>query len=366
MKILYVSASKIPSKDANSVHVMKMCQAFALEGNEVTLLARKGEIKSIEDDYQYYGVSDNFQIKKLSFFAGIFGKISYLLMVFWHIIRSGKKYDLIYGRFLYGIWATSLIGVPFCYESHECQTGFIGRKIEKSIFRSSNMKSFIVISDALKRIYKESYSELLKDKKIIVAHDGADIPSIKKGKQKEDKTLKIGYVGSLYKGRGLELIIDLAKNFPEMEFHILGGKKEDVTYYKSNTKSSNISFYGSVPHSQVGDYLVNFDIVLAPYQKEVSIAKKGINTVEWMSPLKIFEYMSYGKAIICSDLPVIKEVLENNRNSLLCDPEDSNDWIIAINKLKDKNTRNSLGENARKDLKNKYTWQKRAKKVLEV
>ena len=39
MRIVYISNSTIPSKAANSVHVMKMCQAFADNGHEVVLLA---------------------------------------------------------------------------------------------------------------------------------------------------------------------------------------------------------------------------------------------------------------------------------------------------------------------------------------
>ena len=38
MKILYISKSSIPSRTANSIHVMKMCQAFADNGHEVVLL----------------------------------------------------------------------------------------------------------------------------------------------------------------------------------------------------------------------------------------------------------------------------------------------------------------------------------------
>ena len=68
MKILYISKSIIPSRSANSIHVMKMCQALADNGHEVTLLAPDLKYqyeKNINDIYNYYGVRKNFLIKKI-------------------------------------------------------------------------------------------------------------------------------------------------------------------------------------------------------------------------------------------------------------------------------------------------------------
>ena len=66
MKILYLSNSIIPSRSANSIHVIKMCQAFANNGHEVILLAPKfrNDIyeKNVSDIYEYYGVKRNFKI----------------------------------------------------------------------------------------------------------------------------------------------------------------------------------------------------------------------------------------------------------------------------------------------------------------
>ena len=68
MRITYISKSIIPSRTANSIHVMKMCQAFADNGHEIILLApdSKNEYeKDINDIYDNYGVRKNFKIKKL-------------------------------------------------------------------------------------------------------------------------------------------------------------------------------------------------------------------------------------------------------------------------------------------------------------
>ena len=67
MKILYISNSTIPSKTANSINVMKMCQAFSENNHEVTLLApdKKNEYqKEVVNIYEYYGVKKKFSYKK--------------------------------------------------------------------------------------------------------------------------------------------------------------------------------------------------------------------------------------------------------------------------------------------------------------
>ena len=63
MKILYIAPSFIPSRTANSVHVMKMCNALSNIGHKVFLITR-GHHHSI-NDYDYYGVDSKFEILKL-------------------------------------------------------------------------------------------------------------------------------------------------------------------------------------------------------------------------------------------------------------------------------------------------------------
>jgi len=101
-------------------------------------------------------------------------------------------------------------------------------------------------------------------------------------------------------------------------------------------------------------------------KKKVSIWGGKLDTASYMSPLKIFEYMAAGKPIICSDLPVIREVLSEN-NAMLCDPNNIEQWVKAITILKnDPLSRRRLGNNARKTLQSNYTWAIRAEKVLSI
>ncbi|MBR4330833.1 MAG: glycosyltransferase, partial [Candidatus Riflebacteria bacterium] len=104
-----------------------------------------------------------------------------------------------------------------------------------------------------------------------------------------------------------------------------------------------------------------------PYSREVySENHKKINIADWMSPLKIFDYMASKKPIIASNLPSIREILEDKKTSLLIDPDDICGWKNSIVKILCKpNLAKELSENAYKLLKDKYTWKLRAEKILE-
>ena len=84
-----------------------------------------------------------------------------------------------------------------------------------------------------------------------------------------------------------------------------------------------------------------------------------------MSPLKIFEYMSMGKVIICSDFKDLREVLRNNENSLLVKHDDLNSWQRALQSAsQNKSLREKLGKEAKENFLERYTWDKRARFIL--
>ena len=371
MKILYISKSIIPSRSANSIHVMKMCQAISDNGHQVVLLSpgiKKKYEKGVEDIYDYYGVKKNFEIKKLWHPYSKSGAIIYTLGIYLYLLLN-KNFDLIYGRFLHGCYVATLLKKKVIFETHEVIPEKKNHRliVFKKLIKSKYLKKLIVISQALKNIYLEK--KYLNNIEIQVAHDGAD--EIKKFDSKINllgyqEKLKVGYVGHLYKGRGIETIIECARHLKDMTFHLIGGLKEDIEFWKSYSKKlklENIYFYGFVPPKESVKYRNSCDILLAPYEKKVSISgNSDSDTAKFMSPLKIFEYMSHKKPIIASDLPVIREVL-NERNSILVKSNDIDLWINSIKKLQDLKNRELIANQALKDFYS-YTWKNRAYLIM--
>jgi len=372
MNVLYISNSIIPSRSANSIHVMKMCQALAENGNKVVLIAPnkiKNE-KQIVDSYKYYGVKNNFIIKKLWSPDIKGGAFFYTLSVCFYMMFN-HNFELIYGRFLYGCYLATLFKKKVIYESHApiYEETKYGLSIFKRLVKSKFFEKLVVISEALKDIYLEK--QYLLEEKIQVAHDGADKVLDLKTKIKlrgEDQNLKLGYIGHLHKGKGLEIISSIANKVSnDIEFHVVGGLDKDVSLWKKKIKEKNVFFYGWVPHCDVGKYINAMDVCLLPNQKIVfafGSSEDGMNLSKFTSPLKMFEYMSHNKAIIASDLTVLREVL-NEKNSLLVKCDDTRGWLKAIEKLKIPKNRELLAKQAFNDF-SLYTWKKRAKNIMNL
>ncbi|TWT27772.1 glycosyltransferase family 4 protein [Planomicrobium sp. CPCC 101110] len=372
LKICYLSGSIIPSKNANSVHVMKMCQAFVENGHKVNLYARKSD-ETIKDVFEYYGITRKFYVvhNEWPSYRGLGGML-YANRVRKNIEKASA--DIFYGRELYSLLAVSGLGKPLVYEAHKPPTTLFGKKLEAMLLRKKNFKHLTVISEALKNEYLRIYPFLTQDK-IIVAHDGADLPKEEQLKNDKPKTnvlmssndgLNVGYIGHLYPGKGMEVISALASKMPQVNFHVIGGKEEDLKHWKQECQDlENLFFYGFVPNGELCKYYSSIDIFLAPYQNKVAAAGGKGDISKWMSPLKIFEYMAYKKTMVASNLPVLKEVLVHERNSILCNPTDIDEWVEAILLLQNNpDIREKIAEHAFDDLALNFTWKLRGERVL--
>lgn len=366
MRIAYISGAELPSRAANSVQIIKMCNAFIKNGHNVTLYGKSNIIVSSKID-DFYEIHKDLDIITTRFYkVKLVGSLifSYILS---KKVKKSDEYDILYGRHSYSLYFLRKFGRPIIYEAHAMPKRKLHKYLEGKIFSSNNFKKLVVISNALKEDYIKEFPQI-EEKDIIVAHDGAELQELKvyENTNKIGIDNNIGYVGSLYPGKGMEIIYNIARRMPNYNFHIVGGKEDDIALWKEKTKEyKNIIYHGFVPNKKLHEYYKLFNIAIAPYKEQVQ-SLGGQNIEKWMSPLKIFEYMSFKKAIIASDLPIIREVLINDHNSLLCNVTKIEDWENAIIKLTtNKQIAQKISENGFEDLQRLYTWNKRAELVLD-
>jgi glycosyltransferase involved in cell wall biosynthesis len=363
MRVAYFSGSNIPSETANSVHVMRMCEALANNGNDVTLYAMKGP--KVDDAYKYYGVKSNFDIL-LWGKPWLKGRL-YLYCLLTALRIKGSKPDVVLSRSLLGCYLLTLLKVEFIFENHnprETLKGYQKRWFDK-VVGALYMRKMIVISGALKSIILQETGTA--GSRILVCHDAAKIPQVVESTisfKGDPGGVHVGYVGTIGKGRGIEIVLNCAKELREVGFHIIGGRKEDAASFLGDAAiPENVHFYGFVSPEQTEFYRSRCDALLAPYQRNLAL-RSNKNTSGYMSPLKIFEYMASCKPIIASDLPVLREVL-NSDNAVLCSPDDHEDWIRAIRSLKSNPSKySSIAAKAHQDFLNSYTWDRRAETIL--
>lgn len=370
--IAYLSRSIVPSRLANSVHVMKMSRAFVACGREVTLVCQRtpGDQLGLEDICGFYGVEPSFRLVRLAR-----GRLpGYQLAYGWRACQEARRAGsevLAYCRDLWSCLFAAARGLHVALEVHSMDVvATQSRRIAlRRIMRSRNFGFIVVISKALEDDLLERVPELRG--RTLVAHDAADIVSdelLPLHRTRIREGFSVGYTGHLYRGRGIPLILEIAARAPWAVFHVVGGNPLDVERLRGDVAErelSNIVVHGFVPPGQLDRLRATFDVVIAPYERRVSVDGGG-DTTKWMSPMKIFEYMALGLPIVCSDLPVLREVLTDGVTAILVPPEDPAAWLAALVRLRDDpEFARRIGWNALMRQRSEFNWTARARSILE-
>ena len=367
MKIVYISRSIIPSRTANSINVMRMCEAFATLGHEVILFApwtKKLEEKNVDDFFEYYGVKQNFKLEKI-----FSPSIKYLKKRIYSFICLQKvkklKPDLVYGRDdMLAFYLAKRNGFNTLFERHE---PFVKNDFDRWVFTKflnlkQSSRQLVVISKNLQKMYVDGFDMKLDSILVIQAGTGnynlSDLPL---EYTLPNSQINIGYIGSLLKGKGIEIIIQLSQYFKDINFHIIGGNEKDIKFWKvKSNMCNNLIFHGFINPKETYKYRNMCDILIAPYQTTSAENKD----CEYMSPIKIFEYMASKKAIICSSLPGIKECIDE-RHVVFADNTDINSWVEAVNYFRNNPEKiKQLSNNAYEHSVKNFTYEARAQKIV--
>ena len=363
LRIAYAAQVPVPSHRAYGVHVMHMCKAFAELGHETTLYTMEPSFE-VPDLHGYYGMAPTFGVDHvpMSSLRGVSGPM-FGREIVKRAVRAGT--DLVYSRHIYAAAAARLTGLPVIYEAHMPVSNVIHRQLLARMLRQKNRFALVTITAALREQYLQDIPGLKADD-ILVAHDAADLPmAVAPADPKRPGAFVVGYVGNLYPGKGIEIILEIARLLPDLSFHIVGGRAEDLARWTSQNPPANIRFFGQVPHGDLQRYFDDMDVLLLPLQNKVSPDGGSGDIARWTSPMKMFEYMAQGKPIIASDLPVLQEVLRDGENALIIPAADAKAWGAAIRGLSaDEACAEQLGKQARMTLERDHTWLARSETAL--
>ena len=380
MKIVYITNARLPTEKAHGVQIIKMIEALSSLNNEVVLISPnriQNEISHKTSVFDFYNVEKIFEHNLINFidpykYRSLMPKFfyrffSFLVNLFWGI-KSAKI-----GSKLNGDFYIFRDNTPFSYlfcaifskkcviEFHDIPP-FLSRLIFKLGLMISGKTVCFAVTNKLSEDLFHKFGKVKNLKKIDTLHDGVDLIKFKNNKIIENSTPLLTYCGSLSKSKGIDLIINSAKYIKNVEFLIIGGLKVDVDHYKKIANDNgvkNINFIGQVNYSDVPNLLNKSDILLLPS------SAKNIKSRNYTSAMKLFEYMSIGKPIIASNIPSNTEILENNLNCLLFEPDNPKSMVEKINTLiNDKELNKKITKNSSK-LAIKYSWTERSKKMIK-
>ena len=102
-----------------------------------------------------------------------------------------------------------------------------------------------------------------------------------------------------------------------------------------------------------------------PYVSSITVAGNVGDITKFTSPLKLFDYLSAGKIIICSDFKVLKEVIKEKNAIFIKNYTNPYSWKSEIQKLKNQPNKQFIISKNNYKLSKKYSLISRAKKILE-
>jgi glycosyltransferase involved in cell wall biosynthesis len=370
MKIVCISASFIPANTANSIQVVKAAHALAELGHQVTLLVPGENDAEWDQLATHYGIQTPFSIHWIRENLA-FKRYDFALKAV-HQARMLKP-DLVYTWVLQAGVLALWRGIPTILEMHDRVTGRIGPWLFRRFTTAQTRRRLVTITDALRKALISAFDLDPSRIDIIIAPDGVDLeryqdlpePEVARKALGFPEGFTAGYTGHFYAGRGIELMLGLAKTMPEVQFLWVGGDPADVTRWENQLKEENVDnviLTGFVDNARLPQYQAAADVLLMPYGTTIS-GSGGGNTADIASPMKMFEYMAAGRAILSSDLPVIHEVLDET-TAVFCPPEDLSAWQRALSDLRENPEYcQALGQNARTAVQ-AYTWRARSERAL--
>jgi glycosyltransferase involved in cell wall biosynthesis len=372
MRIAVFSTARVPSRTANSIQVLKVCQAFQELGHTVRLWlpgADPGEVWA--DLAARYGVTGPIEIE---WCGGVRWLRRYDFALRSFLRARGWGMQLCYAWPPQTAALASQLAVPTVLELHERPQGRLGPWLFRAFLRGRGARRLLPITASLRDQVASVYPVPDRPDFVRLAPMGVDLeryrdlPDPRQARRRLgwQEAPTVGYTGHLYAGRGIDLLLKLAVLRPQIRFAIVGGEPAAVEHWGQAARAAgaaNIEFHGFVPNADLPRYQAACDVLVMPSQRHIAGSSGGdIGSVA--SPMKVFEYLAAGRALLASDLPVFREVLSAS-NAVLVAPENVDAWAQALDELIARPERRArLGEQARKDAA-QYTWTERARRSLE-
>ena len=327
----------------------------------------KGGMTSVVDNYFNYGLNQKVDLKYietindknkfLKALKEIKGKIEFLTNV--------KKYDIIHihmasrrSTFRKGKYVRiakkfnkkvilHIHGAEYKIFFNECN-----EKQKKYVIKTLNLADKIIV---LSEEWKEYFSKLVNQKKIVVIYNSIVLPEDFK---KDLETQKLLFLGRFGKRKGIydliEVVSKLIVNYPNLKLYAGGdGEIEKVeTMIKNKNMEKNVQLLGWATGKEKERILKDASFYVLPSYNE------GM-------PISLIEGMAYKNVCISTDVGGIPKVINNNVNGVIIKPGDKEKLYSELKKLLDNGElRQKLSKNARKTVEEKFNIENNIEKLI--
>jgi glycosyltransferase involved in cell wall biosynthesis len=371
-------------EDAQGIHIRALCDAFGELGHSVTLVGpprlQRGDSRA-SNDHQAGGT--RLLGLRVPSWAYELAALAYNVPAFLWLVAAmlRRRPDLVYERYaLFGVagrLAAGVFRIPFVLEvnaplslemSREHPLAFHGlaQRLENWLCRSSTRT--IVVSRSMARILEAQGAAA--DRLWVVPngvdredfHPAVDGRPVRDALGLEDRFV-VGFVGWVRPWHGVDRLVKAAarlrERIPNLVVLIVGdgpARPGLEALARAEGISDAVRFTGALAQSEIPAHVAAMDVAVQP------------DVTEYASPIKLFEYLALGRAIVAPRKENITEIVSDGQHALLFEPGSTDEMAACIDRLHgDSELRRLLEQRAARLITDReYTWVGNARRVAAL
>ncbi len=376
MKIVYVSHWRFPSEKTMSPLIMKTCEMLSRGGADVELwIPRRWNhaFKGVSP-FQYHAVKEVFRIRRLPCmdFMGIFsGTLPFIVMVasfnisvFVMALFYTRRDTIFYLHDVRNAVPLVFFREGIFLEIHDFYKSSVDA-LNRLVF--TRVRGLIVTNKVKMDVLRSRYG--IPESGMIHAPNAVDIAlfSPRLSKEEARNTLRIShsekivlYTGHLFYWKGVDTLFETHPLLKDGEFlYFVGGTDDDIATFKDKAKGCpNVRIVGRRPHVEIPLWLQAADVLVLPNTARFEESKYET------SPVKLFEYLASGKPIVASDIPSIRDIVDDRMVWFFEADNPSSLVKVVHTALHERKKSEEKGGVAHAEAQ-KFSWSRRTGRVLE-
>lgn len=359
-RIVYPYNEILPRGKAHDVYIFDTCAALGAAGMEVALWCGAGSA-SDEQLFSHYSVPRGaFSVERLPLLRkNLLFRWSWNLPFFWATqkkierekpdwlflsVRKAGHYHLL----------RKVSGVRYLYEVHELAfypNGTVDRvALQRELEMFTHADQITVTTEALHAILRAPPYALELPIEVVplaVKHDPLPPPTPKSAPL-------FLYIGQLYEGQGIALLLEALAEVPEARLLVVGGTSTEVAFFREYAQrqrvDGRVEFVGFSPPSALSKIAQRADAFVAPFVPS--------GRMPYVAHTKLCEYAQWGRPIVAPRVPALVEEFSEGKGIILYDPKEKGALIHALRLVSEEATRTRLQREIA-SYAGKYTWEKR-------
>jgi glycosyltransferase involved in cell wall biosynthesis len=371
LRILY--HHRTAADDGMRVHIEQLIAAMRARGHEVLVVGPPGS----ETGGSLEGLIDRLRLHLPAFLFEIL-ELAYNIPAYLRLVRAARIFrpDIIYERYnlyllaglvfkwLHGVPAVLEINAPLAAERAAfggLSMPGLARACQRILWRGCDVALPVteVLAEMVRKVRGAARDTRVVPNGAVLDNRGTPDAALAVRRQLgiAPRDVVLGFVGFVRPWHGVEWAVDALAGLPPHVHLVIVGDGPALPILRDQAAArglaARVHFTGRVSHFDIAVHMRAFDVALQPA------------AVAYASPLKLFEYMALGRAVLAPDQPNLREILTDGEDALLFAAGDAAAFTKALVRLcQDDDLRLRLGEAARRTVERvPFTWAKNAERI---